>query len=40
MKTLVINIETWPNNINANLQYLKHNVKQLINNSISYKKTI
>ena len=40
MKALIIKIETWSDNTNANLRYLKHDIRQLINNSISYKKTI
>src|SRR6266542_4452251 len=40
MKALVIDIEIWPDDANANLRYLKRDVGQLINNSTSYEKTI
>ena len=38
MKALVIDAETWPNDANANLRYLKHDVGQLMNKSTSYEK--
>ena len=40
MKALIINIETWSDNTNANLRYLKRDVGQLINNSTGYEKTM
>ncbi len=40
MKALIIDVETWLNDANANLRYLKCDVEQLINNSIGYKKTM
>jgi hypothetical protein len=36
MKALVIDAETWPDDINANLQYLKYDVGQFINKSIGF----
>ncbi len=40
MKVLVIDAKTWPNDTNANLWCLKHDVGQLMNKSIDYKKII
>ncbi len=38
MKALIIDVETWPDDANANLRYLKCDVGQLINNSTGYEK--
>ncbi len=38
MKALVIDAETWPDDVNANLRCLKRDVGQLMNESISYEK--
>src|SRR5437763_16905059 len=40
MKALVIDAETWPDDANANLFFLKRDVSQLINESIDYEKTM
>ena len=40
MKALVIDAETWPDDANANLRFLKRDVGQLINESIDYEKTM
>ena len=40
MKALVIDAETWPDDANANLRFLKCDVGQLINESIDYEKTM
>ena len=40
MKALVIDAETWPDDANANLYFLKRDVGQLINESIDYEKTM
>ncbi|RGB22346.1 hypothetical protein C1646_677908, partial [Rhizophagus diaphanus] len=40
MKALVIDAETWPDDANANLHFLKRDVGQLINESIDYEKTM
>jgi len=40
MKALVIDAETWPDDANANLRFLKRDISQLINESIDYEKTI
>ena len=40
MKALVIDVETWPDDANANLRFLKRDVGQLINESIDYEKTM
>ena len=40
MKALVIDAETWPDDANANLRFLKRDVGQLINESTDYEKTI
>ena len=40
MKALVIDAETWPDDANANLRFLKRDVSQLINESIDYEKTM
>jgi len=40
MKALVIDIETWPDDANANLELLIHNVDQLKSKNVSYKKTM
>jgi len=36
----VIDAETWPDDANANLRFLKRDVGQLINESIDYEKTM
>src|SRR6266542_857560 len=38
MKALVIDAETWPDDANANLWCLKHDVGQLMNESTGYEK--
>ena len=38
MKALVIDAETWPDDANANLRYLKRDVGQLMNESTGYEK--
>ncbi len=38
MKTLVIDAEMWPDDVNANLRCLKHDVGQLMNESTGYEK--
>ncbi len=38
MKALMIDAETWPDDANANLYFLKHDVGQLINESTDYEK--
>ena len=40
MKALVIDAETWPEDASANLQLLKRDVEQNINNSSGYEKTM
>ncbi len=40
MKALVIDAETWPDDANANLRFLKRDVGQLINESTDYEKTM
>src|SRR6266480_7102664 len=40
MKALVIDAETWLEDVSANLQLLKRDVKQNINNSSGYAKTM
>ena len=40
MKALVIDAETWPDDANANLHFLKRDVGQLINESTDYEKTM
>src|SRR4051794_10622704 len=40
MKALVIDAETWPKDASANLQLLKRDVEQNINNSSGYEKTM
>ena len=40
MKALVIDAETWPDDANANLHFLKRDVSQLINESTDYEKTM
>ncbi len=40
MKVLVIDAETWPDDANANLRFLKRDVGQLINESTDYEKTM
>ena len=36
----MIDVETWPDDANANLRFLKRDVGQLINESIDYEKTM
>src|SRR2546421_7153516 len=38
MKALVIDAETWPDDANANLQCLKCDIEQLMNESTGYEK--
>ena len=40
MKALVIDAESWPEDANANLQLLKRDIGQAINNTSSYEKTM
>ena len=40
MKALVIDIETWPNDANANLELLIRDVDQLKSKSVGYEKTM
>jgi hypothetical protein len=40
MKALVIDVETWPNDANTNLELLIRNVDQLKSKSIGYEKTM
>src|SRR5436190_19763818 len=40
MKALVIDVETWPDDANANLELLIRDVDQLKSKSVGYKKTM
>ena len=40
MKALVIDVETWPEDVNTNLELLIRNVDQLKSKSVSYEKTM
>ena len=40
MKALVIDAETWPEDASANLQLLKRDIRQAINNTSGYEKTM
>jgi len=40
MKALVIDVESWPEDANANLQLLKRDVGRVINNTSGYEKTM
>ena len=40
MKALVIDAESWPEDANANLQLLKHDIGRAINNTSGYEKTM
>ena len=40
MKALVIDVETWPDDANANLELLIRDVNQLKSKSVGYEKTM
>ena len=40
MKILIIDAKIWPDDINANLELLTHDIDQLISKSVGYEKTM